>query len=47
MYIAHLWSTRRDVFSKPWFFIADDDTWVNWPLLLHMARQYSPDLKVG
>jgi hypothetical protein len=27
-----------------WYFLADDDTWVNVPLLRHVAARYDPDL---
>jgi len=31
-----------DYKSKPWFFLTDDDTWVNVPALLEVAARYDP-----
>lgn len=42
---------RQDDFysykDKKWFFLADDETWVNVPAVVHLASQYDPDCPVA
>lgn len=46
-FMAWLWEAHTDVFDKyKYFFVIDDDTWVNLPLVVPMVSRYPPDLKV-
>lgn len=42
-----IYSQRSDLSSKKWFFLVDDDTWVNVPSLLDYLSLYSPLLPLS
>ena len=42
-----LYHERRDLMDKKWFFLVDDDTWVNVPSLLEFVSPFPPSLPLS
>ena len=42
-----LYHERRDLMDKKWFFLVDDDTWVNVPSLLEFVSSFPPGLPLS
>lgn len=45
-FLNYLYNNKKDILSKKYFVLVDDDTWVNIPMVLRFMQPYRPDLNI-